>query len=230
MALGCRRRQPTGAARRGGPDSGRDRARNQPRQPRIGPVYLPDRQPARRRGTDHRPGARTGRARPQGDGRPGVHQRPLLIAGTTNSLTDLGLRGICIPLFSLTSSLRMSSMRTGRCGLGGRRGHSPRRFGEEEGERCRMRRSPVLHGGVASHTALLDCAFGECSAMAIEAAHDAGITGCRHIAGGLEAWRQAGGAVVRRNDDWQPAPPPHAGGEAAAALPASRDKRCIRPG
>jgi sulfur dioxygenase len=39
------------------------------------------------------------------------------------------------------------------------------------------------------------CAFGERSAMAVQAAHDAGITTARHLQGGLAAWKDAGGAV-----------------------------------
>jgi rhodanese-related sulfurtransferase len=43
---------------------------------------------------------------------------------------------------------------------------------------------------------LFYCAYGERSAMAVQAARDAGLTGCRHIEGGLEAWRKAGGKIV----------------------------------
>jgi len=41
------------------------------------------------------------------------------------------------------------------------------------------------------------CAFGERSAMAVQAAQDAGITSACHIHGGLDAWRRAGGPLVR---------------------------------
>src|SRR5512145_2354312 len=41
------------------------------------------------------------------------------------------------------------------------------------------------------------CAFGERSAMAVQAAQDAGIGSACHIHGGLEAWRRAGGPLVR---------------------------------
>src|SRR5215813_9558404 len=41
------------------------------------------------------------------------------------------------------------------------------------------------------------CAFGERSAMAVQAAQDAGITSACHIHGGLDAWRKAGGTLVR---------------------------------
>jgi sulfur dioxygenase len=41
------------------------------------------------------------------------------------------------------------------------------------------------------------CAFGERSAMAVQAAQDAGIASACHIHGGIDAWRRAGGALVR---------------------------------
>ena len=40
------------------------------------------------------------------------------------------------------------------------------------------------------------CAFGERSAMAVQAAQDAGLTAACHIHGGLDAWRKAGGPLV----------------------------------
>jgi sulfur dioxygenase len=39
---------------------------------------------------------------------------------------------------------------------------------------------------------LFYCAFGERSAMAVQAAQDAGLTGTRHIQGGMDAWKKAG--------------------------------------
>jgi rhodanese-related sulfurtransferase len=41
------------------------------------------------------------------------------------------------------------------------------------------------------------CAFGERSAMAVQAAQDAGISSACHIHGGLDAWRKAGGQLAR---------------------------------
>ncbi len=41
------------------------------------------------------------------------------------------------------------------------------------------------------------CAFGERSAMAVQAAQAAGLTTARHIHGGLQAWQQAQGPVTR---------------------------------
>jgi rhodanese-related sulfurtransferase len=43
---------------------------------------------------------------------------------------------------------------------------------------------------------LFYCAFGERSAMAVQAAQDAGITTARHIQGGINAWRNVGGALA----------------------------------
>jgi glyoxylase-like metal-dependent hydrolase (beta-lactamase superfamily II) len=40
------------------------------------------------------------------------------------------------------------------------------------------------------------CAFGERSAMAVQAAQDAGFAGARHIEGGIAAWKAAGGAMA----------------------------------
>jgi glyoxylase-like metal-dependent hydrolase (beta-lactamase superfamily II)/rhodanese-related sulfurtransferase len=40
------------------------------------------------------------------------------------------------------------------------------------------------------------CAFGERSAMAVQAAQDAGLKSACHIAGGIDAWRKAAGPLV----------------------------------
>jgi rhodanese-related sulfurtransferase len=40
------------------------------------------------------------------------------------------------------------------------------------------------------------CAFGERSAMAVAAAKDAGLANTAHIAGGMDAWKKAGGPVL----------------------------------
>ena len=40
------------------------------------------------------------------------------------------------------------------------------------------------------------CAFGERSAMAVAAAKDAGLADTAHIAGGIDAWKKAGGPVL----------------------------------
>jgi glyoxylase-like metal-dependent hydrolase (beta-lactamase superfamily II)/rhodanese-related sulfurtransferase len=56
----------------------------------------------------------------------------------------------------------------------------------------------VLHAlaGATGKQLLFYCAYGERSAMAVEAAQDAGLAACRHIAGGLDAWEKAGGKIV----------------------------------
>ncbi len=43
---------------------------------------------------------------------------------------------------------------------------------------------------------LFYCAFGERSAMAVQAAQDNGISGASHIQGGIAAWKKADGALV----------------------------------
>jgi sulfur dioxygenase len=43
---------------------------------------------------------------------------------------------------------------------------------------------------------LFFCAFGERSAMAVQAARDAGLGAVRHIHGGFDAWRKEGGPIV----------------------------------
>ena len=44
---------------------------------------------------------------------------------------------------------------------------------------------------------LFYCAFGERSAMAVQAAQDAGLKAACHIEGGIDAWKKAGGPLVR---------------------------------
>ena len=44
---------------------------------------------------------------------------------------------------------------------------------------------------------LLYCAYGERSAMAVQAAQDAGLTNTRHIEGGFDAWKKAAGPVIK---------------------------------
>ncbi|TIP09692.1 MBL fold metallo-hydrolase [Mesorhizobium sp.] len=48
-----------------------------------------------------------------------------------------------------------------------------------------------------SRRLLFYCAFGERSAMAVQAAQDAGISSARHIQGGIDAWRKASGPLTR---------------------------------
>jgi rhodanese-related sulfurtransferase len=44
---------------------------------------------------------------------------------------------------------------------------------------------------------LFYCAFGERSAMAVQAAQGAGIASACHLQGGIDAWKRAGGELVR---------------------------------
>ena len=48
-----------------------------------------------------------------------------------------------------------------------------------------------------SFAAMKRRAFGERSAMAVQAAQDAGLSSACHIQGGLSAWAKANGPVVR---------------------------------
>jgi sulfur dioxygenase len=41
------------------------------------------------------------------------------------------------------------------------------------------------------------CAFGERSAMAVQAAQDAGLLSALHVEGGIDAWKKAGGTLAR---------------------------------
>ncbi len=57
----------------------------------------------------------------------------------------------------------------------------------------------VLHELATATTKrmLFYCAFGERSAMAVQAAQDAGITTACHIQGGIDAWKKAGEPLTR---------------------------------
>ena len=48
----------------------------------------------------------------------------------------------------------------------------------------------------ANRTLVFYCAFGERSAMAVQASQDAGIQMARHIQGGLDAWKKTGGLLA----------------------------------
>jgi rhodanese-related sulfurtransferase len=62
-----------------------------------------------------------------------------------------------------------------------------------------LRRGGILHklADASGKRIVFYCAFGERSAMAVQAAQDAGIISAVHIEGGLDAWKKAGGAVAR---------------------------------
>jgi rhodanese-related sulfurtransferase len=62
----------------------------------------------------------------------------------------------------------------------------------------------ISAGGMLSELAksttkrlLFYCAFGERSAMAVQAAQDAGLTSACHIQGGIDAWKKASGPLTR---------------------------------
>lgn len=58
--------------------------------------------------------------------------------------------------------------------------------------------SGVLHmlAATPGKMLLFYCAFGERSAMAVQAAQDAGLSSARHIEGGMSAWKKAGGELA----------------------------------
>jgi glyoxylase-like metal-dependent hydrolase (beta-lactamase superfamily II)/rhodanese-related sulfurtransferase len=58
-------------------------------------------------------------------------------------------------------------------------------------------RGGILHELAASKRLVFYCAFGERSAMAVQASQDAGLTEACHIHGGLDAWKRAGGRQAR---------------------------------
>jgi glyoxylase-like metal-dependent hydrolase (beta-lactamase superfamily II)/rhodanese-related sulfurtransferase len=50
---------------------------------------------------------------------------------------------------------------------------------------------------IADKRMVFYCAFGERSAMAVQAAQDAGLLSAVHIEGGIDAWKKAGGPLAR---------------------------------
>jgi glyoxylase-like metal-dependent hydrolase (beta-lactamase superfamily II) len=69
--------------------------------------------------------------------------------------------------------------------------HAPYRDLEEN-----VREAGMLHALAHGRRLLFYCAFGERSAMAVQAAQAAGITNVAHIHGGIDAWRKAGGRLT----------------------------------
>jgi rhodanese-related sulfurtransferase len=55
----------------------------------------------------------------------------------------------------------------------------------------------LLRGLAASQRLLFYCAFGERSAMAVQAAQDARLSSACHLAGGIDAWKKASGPLER---------------------------------
>ena len=50
--------------------------------------------------------------------------------------------------------------------------------------------------GASGKRLIFYCAYGERSAMAAEAAREAGLSGSCHLKGGLKAWKEAAGPIV----------------------------------
>jgi glyoxylase-like metal-dependent hydrolase (beta-lactamase superfamily II)/rhodanese-related sulfurtransferase len=63
-----------------------------------------------------------------------------------------------------------------------------------------VRLGGVLHGlaHATGKRLVFYCAFGERSAMAVQAAQDAGLASACHIHGGIDAWKKAGGPLARQ--------------------------------
>ena len=55
----------------------------------------------------------------------------------------------------------------------------------------------LLRGLAANQRLLFYCAFGERSAMAVQAAQDARLTSACHLQGGIDAWKKASGPLER---------------------------------
>jgi sulfur dioxygenase len=60
-----------------------------------------------------------------------------------------------------------------------------------------IRKGGVLHELAHAKRVVFYCAFGERSAMAVQAAQDAGINSACHIQGGIDSWRKANGPLAR---------------------------------
>jgi glyoxylase-like metal-dependent hydrolase (beta-lactamase superfamily II)/rhodanese-related sulfurtransferase len=63
------------------------------------------------------------------------------------------------------------------------------------GLRDNLRTGGLLRGLSSKRRLVFYCAYGERSAMAVQAAQEAGIDSARHIQGGIAAWKAAGGPV-----------------------------------
>jgi glyoxylase-like metal-dependent hydrolase (beta-lactamase superfamily II)/rhodanese-related sulfurtransferase len=63
------------------------------------------------------------------------------------------------------------------------------------GLRDNLRSGGLLRGLASRRRLVFYCAYGERSAMAVQAAQDAGIGSARHIQGGISAWKAAGGPM-----------------------------------
>jgi glyoxylase-like metal-dependent hydrolase (beta-lactamase superfamily II)/rhodanese-related sulfurtransferase len=63
---------------------------------------------------------------------------------------------------------------------------------------AQLRRGGMLHelASATGKRVLFYCAFGERSAMAVQAAQDAGLSSACHIQGGIDAWKKASGPLA----------------------------------
>jgi rhodanese-related sulfurtransferase len=61
-----------------------------------------------------------------------------------------------------------------------------------------VRRGGILHelAWATGKRIVFYCAFGERSAMAVQAAQDEGLSSACHIQGGIDAWKKASGRLV----------------------------------
>jgi rhodanese-related sulfurtransferase len=57
----------------------------------------------------------------------------------------------------------------------------------------------LLRGLAANQRLMFYCAFGERSAMAVQAAQDARLTSACHLQGGIDAWKKASGRLERES-------------------------------
>ena len=72
---------------------------------------------------------------------------------------------------------------------------SPARCTRPTGTEGQSRTRRVARAASLKPPLVFYCAYGERSAMAVQAAQDAGIGSARHIQGGIAAWKDAGGSL-----------------------------------
>ena len=121
--------------------------------------------------------------------RVGLHQEEVARRGWALSAADaIALRGPEIAIVDL----REKSEREKHGVVPGSL-HAPYRNLQEE-----LAAGGMLHelAAASGKRIVFLCAFGERSAMAVQAAQDAGLTTARHIAGGIDAWKKADGPLT----------------------------------
>jgi glyoxylase-like metal-dependent hydrolase (beta-lactamase superfamily II)/rhodanese-related sulfurtransferase len=121
--------------------------------------------------------------------RVGLHQEEVARRGWALSAADaIALRGPEIAIVDL----REKSEREKHGVVPGSL-HAPYRDLQEE-----LAAGGMLHelAAASGKRIVFLCAFGERSAMAVQAAQDAGLTTARHIAGGIDAWKKADGPLT----------------------------------